>query len=256
MKKTMKAQKGATVSKKPVKKKPMPNPNDDYKNMKDPKTGKKGKIGGEGTRPPFTPEERKKMPKVGSTKKAKSGTKVKKAQSGFKIGEPSYSKTTKSGRLYKKTTSSGLPKQNNRIDKREDRIRDRMSEKNERGSVRLAKKIIRRENAGKPTENLKGNNETAVAVRKTNERIQKIRGREDNRAIKNLKSKTGTKMKKAQSGSTLKKAQAGSKGNGMRALPKAVRNKMGYAKKGKTVMKAGYGKMTKKAKMGCSTKRK
>jgi hypothetical protein len=125
MKKTMKAQKGATVSKKPVKKKPMPNPNDDYKNMKDPKTGKKGKIGGEGTRPPFTPEERKKMPKVGSTKKAKSGLKV-----------------------------------------------------------------------PKPSQ------------------------------------------------------------KGLKKLPTAVRNKMGYAKKGKSVMKAGYGNKTMKAKMGCSSKKK
>lgn len=62
--------------------------------------------------------------------------------------------------------------------------------------------------------------------------------------------------KKAKSGSTLKKAPAGKKGKGLRALPKAVRNKMSFAKKGKTVKKAGYGTKAKKAKMGCSTKRK
>ena len=33
-------------------------------------------------------------------------------------------------------------------------------------------------------------------------------------------------------------------------LPTAVRNKMGYAKKGKTVKKAGYGTKSKKAKSG------
>jgi hypothetical protein len=31
---------------------------------------------------------------------------------------------------------------------------------------------------------------------------------------------------------------------------------MGYAKKGKSVMKAGYGNKTMKAKMGCSSKKK
>ena len=80
------------------------------------------------------------------------------------------------------------------------------------------------------------------------------------------KSKSGTKMKKATYGKTMKaksgtktkmkKAPAGSKGNGMRSLPKAVRNKIGFAKKGKTVKKAGYGTKAKKAKMGCSTRRK
>ena len=57
------------------------------------------------------------------------------------------------------------------------------------------------------------------------------------------KSKAGSKvknagygMKKAKSG--LKKPSAGKKHAGLRALPKAVRNKMGYAKKGKGVKKA------------------
>jgi hypothetical protein len=51
-------------------------------------------------------------------------------------------------------------------------------------------------------------------------------------------------MKKAKAG--LKQAPAGKKGNGMRALPKAVRNKIGFAKKGKKVVKkAGYGKSMK-----------
>jgi protoporphyrinogen oxidase len=62
----------------------------------------------------------------------------------------------------------------------------------------------------------------------------------------------GKTMKKAQSGSTLKKAPAGSKGKGLRSLPKAVRNKMGYAKKGKTVTKkAKSGGRMKKCKYGC-----
>ena len=60
------------VVKNPVRKKPI-TPVDDYKTMKDPATGKKGTMGGEGTRPPFTPEERKKMPKVGNMGSAKNG---------------------------------------------------------------------------------------------------------------------------------------------------------------------------------------
>ena len=56
------------------------------------------------------------------------------------------------------------------------------------------------------------------------------------------KAKSGTKVKMAKSGSTLKKAPAGSKGKGMRSLPKAVRNKIGFAKKGSK---------TRKCKSGC-----
>ena len=67
-----KAQAGKKVAKKPVKKR-TPHPNDDYKDMVDPATGKKGTMGGEGTRPPFTPEERRKMPRVGNMGSAKNG---------------------------------------------------------------------------------------------------------------------------------------------------------------------------------------
>jgi hypothetical protein len=45
----------------------------------------------------------------------------------------------------------------------------------------------------------------------------------------------------------LKKAPAGKKGKGMRSLPKAVRNKIGFAKSG--------GKMTKKKYGGKAVKR-
>jgi hypothetical protein len=41
--------------------------------MVDPATGKKGTMGGEGTTPPFTAEERRKMPKVGKMGSAKNG---------------------------------------------------------------------------------------------------------------------------------------------------------------------------------------
>jgi hypothetical protein len=63
--------------------------------------------------------------------------------------------------------------------------------------------------------------------------------------------------KKAKSGTKVKKAKAGLKTPkpnqvGLRKLPKAVRNKMGYAKKGKTVAKkAKSGAKMTKCKYGC-----
>lgn len=74
------------------------------------------------------------------------------------------------------------------------------------------------------------------------------------------KAKSGTKAKKAGYGKTMK-AKSGLKTpkknqKGLKALPTAVRNKMGYAKKGKKVVKkAGYGKSM-KAKAGCRTRKK
>ena len=77
-----KAQAGKKVAKKPVAKKKTPHPNDDYKDMVDPATGKKGTMGGEGTTPPFTAEERRKMPKVGSMGSGKNGKTMSKAKNG------------------------------------------------------------------------------------------------------------------------------------------------------------------------------
>lgn len=59
-----KLQKGGKV----VKKKTTPHPNDDYKNMKDPATGKKGTMGGEGTQPPFPIKSKKKLQVGGKIK--------------------------------------------------------------------------------------------------------------------------------------------------------------------------------------------
>ena len=86
----MKAQKGKSVKKK------TPHPNDDYKNMKDPATGKKGTMGGEGTTPPFTPEERKKMPKVNNMGSGKNGKSIKKAKNG-----KSFPDLNKDGKITK-----------------------------------------------------------------------------------------------------------------------------------------------------------
>jgi hypothetical protein len=71
--------------KKKIVKKKTPHPNDNYKGMVDPATGKKGTMGGEGTRPPFTAEERRNMPRVGSMGSGKNGKTIKKAKSGAKF---------------------------------------------------------------------------------------------------------------------------------------------------------------------------
>jgi len=53
------------------------------------------------------------------------------------------------------------------------------------------------------------------------------------KAAKAYAKKTGAKLAMyAMGGSTLKDAPAGKKGKGVKALPKAVRNKMGYKKYG------------------------
>ena len=79
------------VVKKTTKKKSI-NPADSYPDKKD-KRGFPLIGGGEGTRPPFTAEERKKMPRVGSMGSGKNGKTIKKAKSGTSLGM----KSVKSG---------------------------------------------------------------------------------------------------------------------------------------------------------------
>ena len=73
-----------------------------------------------------------------------------------------------------------------------------------------------------------------------------VRNRAGKKAVKKAGYGKTMKAKKAKSG--LKTPKASQKG--LKMLPTAVRNKMGYAKKGKTVKKAGYGTKSKKAKSG------
>jgi hypothetical protein len=91
MKTIKKAQAGKKVVTKPVRKKPI-TPVDDYKNMVDPATGKKGTMGGEGTTPPFSKGEKRAVPdpmemarKNAMKKKAKNGTSLgmKSVKAGF-----------------------------------------------------------------------------------------------------------------------------------------------------------------------------
>ena len=68
--------KKSTAPKKPAKKqKKSVNPANSYKGLKD---AWGNPVGGEGTTPPFTPAERKKMPKVGNMGSAKNGKAVNK----------------------------------------------------------------------------------------------------------------------------------------------------------------------------------
>jgi hypothetical protein len=77
-----------TTAKKPVKpQKKSNNPADMYKGKKD-AWGKP--VGGEGTNPPFTPEERAKMPKVGGMGSGKNGKTIKKAKSGTSMNKCKY----------------------------------------------------------------------------------------------------------------------------------------------------------------------
>lgn len=85
--------KKSTEKKKPVQKKKSPNPTDDYKGLKD---AWGNPVGGEGKRPPFTPEERKKMPKVGNMGSAKNGKTISKAKNG-----KSFPDLNKDGKITK-----------------------------------------------------------------------------------------------------------------------------------------------------------
>ena len=97
-----KAQAGKKVAKKPVKKRTS-HPNDDYKDMVDPATGKKGTMGGEGTTPPFGGPGPKKGTKVynGVTGKydtvKKNGGSVKKVVKKAKNGTSLGMKSVKAG---------------------------------------------------------------------------------------------------------------------------------------------------------------
>jgi hypothetical protein len=74
--------KKSTAPKKPAKKqKKSVNSANSYKGLKD---AWNKPVGGEGTIPPFTPAERKKMPKVGNMGSAKKGATIKKCKSGCK----------------------------------------------------------------------------------------------------------------------------------------------------------------------------
>lgn len=90
------------VVKNPVRKKPI-TPVDDYKTMKDPATGKKGTMGGEGTTPPFGGPGPKKGTKVynGVTGKydtvKKNGGPVKKVIKKAKNGTSLGMKSVKAG---------------------------------------------------------------------------------------------------------------------------------------------------------------
>jgi len=94
--------KKSTAPKKPVQKKKSNSPVDMYKNMVDPATGKKGTMGGEGTRPPFEkgdlPVKSATLPKrtyVGG-KPAKNGRTMMKAKNG-----KSFPDLNKDGKITK-----------------------------------------------------------------------------------------------------------------------------------------------------------
>jgi len=155
----------------------------------------------------------------GKTMKAKSGTKVKKAQGGTKV--------LKQIAKNKKVLAAL------KLSKRKPKLTEKQKEE-----------IL-----------TSYNNVGDTKAIRTKRNTKKLSAEEE---LANSYNTTRRVKPKGKHGKTMK-ARAGLKtptNNGMRALPKAVRNKIGFAKKGKTVKKAGYGTKAKKAKMGCSTKRK
>ena len=147
-----KAQTGKKVTKKPVKK-TTPHPNDTYKGMVDPATGKKGTMGGEGTRPPFTREERKKMPRVGSMGSAKNGKIIKKAKSGGKFPD-----LNKDGKITKadilkgrgviakkgvavKKAQDGYTGKQNRLARQEKRVYNRYTDAKASGNIKKSGRL-------------------------------------------------------------------------------------------------------------------
>ena len=68
-------------------------------------------------RPPFTSEERKKMPRVGSTGTAKSGKTIKKAKSGFAALAPPFDKATFADKIAGAKKNAGKAKSGTKMKK-------------------------------------------------------------------------------------------------------------------------------------------
>ena len=68
-------------------------------------------------RPPFTPEERKKMKNYSNMGSAKSGTKMKKAKSGFAALAPPYDKATFADRIAGAKKNAGKAKSGTKMKK-------------------------------------------------------------------------------------------------------------------------------------------
>ena len=151
-------------------------------------------------------------------KKAKSGTKVKKAQGGIiKTGLKAIKNNKKVLKKMNKKGPKNLP--NGKLtEKQKQKIKNSFDNQ-----------AMERFNAKpNPTQEALDNSYN------TPRRKPSLTNKKPNRLTKK-KAKSGTKMKKATYGKTMK-AKSG-------------------IKKGKTVKKAGYGTKAKKAKMGCSTKK-
>ena len=68
-------------------------------------------------RDPFTPAERKKMPRVGSTGTAKSGKTIKKAKSGFAALAPPFDKATFADKIAGAKKNAGKAKSGTKMKK-------------------------------------------------------------------------------------------------------------------------------------------
>jgi hypothetical protein len=189
-------------------------------------------------------------------KKAKSGSVAAMAKKAASFGKKKSGKylmqdAKKGKKVVKKARNSARMnrlEELGRIDA-EKKNKNRMAEK---------RRVVRELNAKKGKKVPKGMHRMPNGKLMKNSDMKKAGNGMMKKAGSGMKKATYGAMKKAKSG--LKKAPAGPKGKGMRSLPKDVRNKIGFAKKGtkkgmvrKTARKAYMkkGGSTRKCKSGC-----
>lgn len=142
--------KKSTAPKKPVQKKKSNSPVDMYKNMVDPATGKKGTMGGEGTRPPFEkgdlPVKSATLPKrtyVGG-KPAKNGKSFPDLNKDGKVTKADILKgrgvIAKKGATVKKAQDGYTAKQN-RLARQEKRVYNRYTDAKASGNIKKSGRL-------------------------------------------------------------------------------------------------------------------
>lgn len=134
--------KKSTAPKKPAKKqKKSVNPANSYKGLKD---AWGNPVGGEGTTPPFTPAERKKMPKVGNMGSAKNGKSFPDLNKDGKVTRADILKgrgvIAKKGATVKKAQDGYTAKQN-RLARQEKRVYNRYTNAKASGNIKKSGRL-------------------------------------------------------------------------------------------------------------------
>jgi hypothetical protein len=223
------------VVKNPVRKKPI-NAVDDYKNMKDPATGRKGTMGGEGKTPPFSKGEKRAVPnpmEMARKNKAKNGKSFPDLNKDGKITRADILKgrgvIAKKGVTIKKAQNGRRTDANTTVQKAKlDAKYDKVYRAMQKDSTDLSNRItlpsvyrgIRKETGKSPSaaELRKQTDETNKFLVKEGKKDKSTRktfgkldakGRADN-AMNKMK-KGGAVKKMAKSGTSMKKCRYGCK---------------------------------------------